>query len=82
MIRMFWSATSFNGNISKWNVSRVTNMDGLFSFLATSFDNHISEWNVSRVTNMDQMFMSAALFKHQLYLWGCLGQFKSKNLIF
>ena len=44
----------FNGDISKWDVSNVTNMK--YMFYNSSFTNNISNWNVSNVTNMYRMF--------------------------
>ena len=44
----------FNGNISKWNVSNVKDMRGMFSH--TKFKGDISKWDVSKVENMKFMF--------------------------
>ena len=44
----------FNGDISKWDVSNVTNMS--YMFYNSSFTNNISNWNVSNVTDMRSMF--------------------------
>ena len=48
----------FNGNISAWSMSRVTNMNA--SLVGTYFAN-ISRWNVSKVTNMQSMFYGAEI---------------------
>jgi len=46
---MFAYANNFNQDVSKWNVSNVTNMDYMF-FNASSFSNHdLSGWDVSKV---------------------------------
>ena len=45
----------FNQPIGDWNVSAVTNMEGLF-FMASSFNQPIGDWNVSAVTNMQSLF--------------------------
>jgi surface protein len=55
---MFNNASSFNGDISSWDVSNVTNMSDMF-FQATSFNGDISNWDVSNVTNMSEMFQYA-----------------------
>merc|ERR1712032_928668 len=62
---MFQNAAAFNGDISKWDVSSVSDMSSMFS-KAESFNGDISNWDVSRVTNMDRMFFYAASFKQKL----------------
>ena len=54
----FNGATSFNGTISGWDVSSVTDMGDMF-YRALSFDQDISNWDVSSVTDMGNMFKSA-----------------------
>jgi surface protein len=44
----------FDGDISRWDVSNVTNMTGMFSF--SKFNGNISKWNVSNVQFMKAMF--------------------------
>jgi len=68
MYGMFKGATSFNGDISNWNVSNVTNMGFLF-IDATSFNGDISNWNVSNVTNMYYMFQNASSFNRDISKW-------------
>jgi surface protein len=46
-------------DISKWDVSSVTNMDNTFS-AAESMNVNLSSWDVSRVTNMYGMFHGGA----------------------
>ena len=48
----------FNGDISQWDVSKVTDMSGMFLY-ASNFDGDISKWDVSSVTTMSHMFNSA-----------------------
>ena len=55
MDQMFRDATSFNGDISNWNVEKVTSMNNMFKG-ATSFNSHMPNWNVEAVTDMDNMF--------------------------
>ena len=65
---MFYSVSSFNGDFSNWDVSRVTNMAYMF-YSASSFNGDISKWDVSRVTNMAYMFYSASSFNVDISKW-------------
>ena len=51
----------FNQPIGDWNVSKVTNMEGMFGG-CDSFNQDISNWDVSKVTNMEGMFHNASSF--------------------
>ena len=61
-------ANKFNGDISKWDVSAVTTMQGMFNG-ASAFNGDISKWDVSSVTNMGFMFSSASSFNRDLSKW-------------
>ena len=54
----------FNGNISKWNVSNVTQMSAMFQ-QASNFNQPLNNWNVSNVTYMGYMFYNAKSFKEK-----------------
>ena len=43
------------GDISNWDVSKVTDMNSMF-YYAKSFNGDISNWDVSNVTDMSNMF--------------------------
>ncbi len=58
----------FNGDISNWNVSKVTNMSEMF-YQADAFNSDISNWNVSKVTNMSEMFYQADAFNSDISNW-------------
>ena len=65
---MFWDAASFNGDISKWDVSRVTDMYGMF-WDAASFTGDLSKWDMSKVRDMFSMFRGATSFSSDLSKW-------------
>ena len=50
---------SFDGDISFWNVSNVTDMCGMFS--CSRFNGDISAWDVSNVADMSWMFYQSAV---------------------
>merc|ERR1711977_806124 len=56
------------GHISDWDVSRVTNMSGLFDG-ASSFTSDLSKWQTGNVTNMQGMFRYARSFSSDLSKW-------------
>ena len=51
---MFYYATFFNGDLSIWNMDKVTNMSYMFEGVS-SFNQELC-WNVTGGTNMDDMF--------------------------
>merc|ERR1711939_133742 len=55
----------FNQDPSKWDVSKVTDMSGMFQ-QASAFNADIKRWDVSSVTRMDRMFQDADAFSHTL----------------
>ena len=65
---MFHGATSFNGDVSNWDVSTITNMYRMFRS-NSSFNSDLSSWNVSNVTNMESMFSGASSFNSNLSNW-------------
>ena len=67
MIGVFQS-TSFNGDITTWDTSSVTNMTGLF-YSNSSFNQPIGAWNTSAVTSMESVFSRARSFNQPIGTW-------------
>ena len=65
---MFSGATSFNQDISGWDVSNATNLARMFMD-AIAFDQDIGGWDVSKVTDMNAMFNGAISFNQPLNIW-------------
>ena len=65
---MFYDASSFDGDLSGWNVSHVRDMSGVF-WGASSFDGDLSGWDVSSVTNMKRMLSDASSFNGDISEW-------------
>ena len=61
-------ASSFNEDLSKWNISRVTSLYGMFHS-ATLFNTSLSQWDINRVTSMSYMFYKASSFNSYLSKW-------------
>jgi surface protein len=58
--------TTFNGDISRWDVSNVREMSRMFS--ESYFNRDISKWNVGNVLNMQSMF-EHSLFNKDISSW-------------
>ena len=58
-MRTKFSCSTFNGKISKWNVSNVKNMVDMFSH--SKFNNDISNWDVSNVEYNLYIFKSCPI---------------------
>ncbi len=68
MSNTFSSATTFNDDLSSWDVSNVTTMSYMF-YDASAFNGDISTWDVSSVTDMEGMFAQAASFNGDISTW-------------
>jgi surface protein len=65
---MFYHARAFNGDVSKWDTSSVTEMFYMF-YDAVAFCGDVSGWNTSNVADMSQMFSGATAFCGDVSKW-------------
>jgi len=56
------------GLIEDWDVSKITDMRGIFEEMDT-FNGDVSDWNVGKVTTMHKMFFKAKAFNQDLGYW-------------
>ncbi|RZT96527.1 surface protein [Ancylomarina subtilis] len=68
MSYMFFYAKKFNGDISNWDVSNITDMNWMF-YQADAFNKDISNWDVSNVTDMSVMFAYTSAFNQDISNW-------------
>ena len=64
----FGLKSTFNGDISKWDTGKVTNMYAMF-WQASAFNRDIGSWNTEKVTTMGSMFESASAFNQDIGSW-------------
>ena len=67
-VQGFGGKSTFNGDISKWNTGKVTNMEAMF-YQASAFNQDIGSWNTGKVTHMGDMFDSASAFNQDIGSW-------------
>ena len=65
MENMFYGASSFNGAVNGWHVSRVTNMNYMF-YNAVSFNQDMGLWTPVAATTMNSMFYGATAFNQNI----------------
>ena len=61
-------AQAFNADLSNWDVSSVTDMEGAF-FSASKFNSAIGAWDVSKVRSMYRIFAYASTFNSEVGGW-------------
>lgn len=65
-------AGTFNGDISTWDVSGVTDFSNMFNGF-TAFNADLSNWNTDAATDMAGMFDGATSFNRNLSSWDVAG---------
>ena len=72
---MFAGNTTFNQDISGWNVASVTSMANMFNS-ASAFDQDLTGWNIGNVTNMSTMLNNCGMSQanYDAFLIMCEGQ--------
>jgi len=76
----FYGATSFNGDLSNWDISNITDTSYMFAY-AYTFNQNIGSWDVSNVTNMNGMFKEAKSFDQDISSWR-VGKVRSMKEMF
>lgn len=61
--------SSFDEDLSGWNVSQATDMFKMFAHLDVYSGKGLGTWDVSKVTNMRSMFHEAFMFQGDLSKW-------------
>ena len=65
---LFKSESTFNQDISSWDMSNVTDAKGMFHG-ASIFNQDIGDWDTSSVTNMDSFFKDTNNFNQDISSW-------------
>lgn len=80
MFAMFYheytSLPSFNGDVSAWNTTSVTNMNRVFKG-QWAFNGDVSRWDVSSVTDFFHAFAQCPSFNGDLCRWNLAERFQS-----
>ena len=69
MSYLFQDKNSFNSDISAWDVSNVTDMEGIF-MVQTSFNGDLSSWDVSNATILHPCLREPQVLIMVTYLLG------------
>ena len=69
---MFETASLFNSDLSKWDMSNVRYMNLMFR-KADMFNQDISKWVTAKVTSFEAMFQEAQAFNADISKWVGIG---------
>ena len=70
MSYMFYYAGDSMSDLSKWNTSKVTDMNHMFSHIRYwNGSEGLSKWDVSKVKNFQEMFSGSVFFNLDLTDW-------------
>ena len=72
--------TSFDVDVSTWDVSQVRSMGSMFQD-ATEFNGNVREWDVSNVSEMSLMFQRASKFNGDVSSWD-VGRVTKMDMMF
>ena len=78
---LFSSENLFSSDISKWDVSVVTNMNGMFNGVEL-FNGDVSEWDVSSMIDISGMFWGATAFNGDISKWEVSNVGNMMNIMF
>jgi surface protein len=78
---MFEGCTSFNSDLSRWNVANATDLAFMFHD-CTSFNADLSRWNVVNATNLSGMFNDCTSFNSDLSEWEVANAVSSMFVMF
>jgi surface protein len=65
---MFYSAISFNSDVSAWDVEHVTDASSMF-YNAVLFNSDLSNWKVGNIIYMSAMFLGGTSFNSDISEW-------------
>ena len=66
---MFAYSTLFDADLSKWDVSNVYDMKGVFSHASSFHGNGLEYWNITNANTTAYMFAFAVSFDANLSQW-------------
>jgi len=67
-LKLMFTITDFNQDISHWDMSNVQNLNYMFAY-ASMFNQDIGSWDVSNATSMSDMFIGATSFNQDIGGW-------------